>query len=51
VRRAPLQSSKHGYRCVIDGLWYDTVEAAALHLRMQHGIENYGLYVVPQKPW
>lgn len=46
-----MQSSKQECRCVIDGMWYDSVEAAAAHLRMQHGVKNYRLFVDLRKPW
>jgi len=46
-----MQSAKQEYRCVIDGLWYDSIEAVAVHLRMQHGVKNYRFYVASRKPW
>lgn len=46
-----MQGTKQEYRCAIDGLWYDSIEAVAAHLRMQHNIKNYKLYVALQKPW
>jgi hypothetical protein len=46
-----MQTARERYRCVIDGLVYEDIEAVAAHLRMQHNIKRYEMFVARPRQW
>jgi hypothetical protein len=36
------------FRCVVDGYRYDKLETITMHLKMQHNVKHFQLYVSQQ---